>query len=314
MRKSLVLCLLAITAVAGNAFAGAEARLTGKVLDSITKAPVADVTIVVVSTGARGFKGTFKGEKGGTYRFLLIDGTLPYQMTWSAPGYQPYSENVKLKIGDTASKDVFLKPTTAAQTEAVQSATPATAEPPKRDPAIDAYNEGAQFYNTGKHAEAMAKFEEAVAAKPDLIAGWQALAKVYLAQKNYEKAVTSANKVLELDSEEIAMYGVLHAAYTALGEKAKAAEAKAKMPADARSLFNDAARLINANKDKDAEVILKQAIVADDTFASAYYELGMLYVRSGKNAEARTNLNKYLELEPSGKDASTAKEMLKFVK
>ena len=40
----------------------------------------------------------------------------------------------------------------------------------------------------------------------------------------------------------------------------------------------------------------------------------MIYVRAGKNADAKTNLQKYLELEPNGKDAATAKEMLKYVK
>ena len=40
----------------------------------------------------------------------------------------------------------------------------------------------------------------------------------------------------------------------------------------------------------------------------------MLYVRAGKNAEAREALTKYLEIEPTGKDAPTAKEMLKYVK
>jgi regulator of sirC expression with transglutaminase-like and TPR domain len=40
----------------------------------------------------------------------------------------------------------------------------------------------------------------------------------------------------------------------------------------------------------------------------------MIYVRTQKNADARTNLHKYLELEPTGKDAATAKEMLNYVK
>ena len=60
--------------------------------------------------------------------------------------------------------------------------------------------------------------------------------------------------------------------------------------------------------------MLKQAVAADEKFAAAYYELGMIYVRAGKNAAARTNLQKYLELDPNGKDAATAKEMLNYVK
>jgi tetratricopeptide (TPR) repeat protein len=313
MRKTVAVCLFAVVAVAGNAFAGAEGRMTGKVTDAVTKAPVQNVTITVVSTGARNFKNDFKGDKNGEYRFLLIDATLAYTMTWAAPGYQPYTEPVKIKIGDTMAKDVVLTPAGAA-TAVAPAAGKAVAAPPKADPAIDAFNIGAGLFNDGKHAEAVVKFEEAVAAKPDLIAGWTALAKIYAMQKEYAKAIARANKAIELDPEETSMYAILYQAYTATGDKAKAAEAKSKMPQDASSLFNDAAKLINSGKDKEAEVLLKQAVEANDKFAPAYYELGMLYVRAGKNAEAKANLTKYLEIDPNGKEAGTAKEMLKFVK
>ena len=310
MRKTAALCLFAIIAVAGNVFAAAEGRMTGKVTDAVTKAPIPNATITVVSTGARNFKSDFKTDKKGEYRFLLIDATLTYDMTWSAPGYQPYLEKVKIKIGDTLAKDVTLTPGNAPSA----SKAGAVATPAKSDPAIDAYNAGAQLFNDGKIAEAAVKFEEAVAAKPDLIAGWIALAKINASEKNWQKAIVNANKALELDSEETSMQTVLYQAYTATGDKAKAAEAKAKMPADAGTLFNDAAKLINSGKDAEAEGLLKKAIEVNDKFAQAYYELGILYVRAGKNAEAKANLTKYLELEPAGKDAATAKEMLKYVK
>ena len=308
MRKTVAMSLLVIAAVAVNGFALGEGRLTGKVTDAVTKAPITNAKILVVSTGGRNFKQEFKGEKDGTYRILLIDATLHYDFTWSAPGYQPYTEPMKLKLGEVTTKDVVLTPANAA---APAAAAVAAAKP---DPAVAAYNEGAALFNASKFPEAVAKFSEAVAAKPDLIAGWQALARAAIATKEYPKAIEAANKALEGDPDEVDMYSVLYTAYTATGDKVKAAEAKKKMPANAGSLFNDAAKLINSGKDADAEVLLKQAIVVDDKFAVAYYELGMLDVRLGKNADAKVNLQKYIELDPKGKDAATAKEMLKYVK
>lgn len=308
MRKTVAMCLVAIAAVAGSAFAGTEGRMTGKITDSVTKQPVPNASILVVSTGGRNFKQEFKGEKDGTYRLLVIDATLKYSITWSAPGYQSYQEPIKLKIGDVTAKDITLVPASAAA-----AAAPTAAEA-KPDPAVSAYNEGAALYNAGKVPEAAAKFQEAVTAKPDLIAGWGALARASSQLKDYPKAIEAANKVLEIDPEEVDMYAVLFTSYTATGDKAKAAEAKKKLPADAAALFNDAAKLINSNKDSDAEPLLKQAITVNDKFGPAYYELGMIYVRTGKNAAAKANLQKYLELEPTGKDAATAKEMLKYVK
>jgi tetratricopeptide (TPR) repeat protein len=305
--KTIAMGLLALAVVAGNAFAVGEARLTGKITDAVTKAPLPNATITLVSTGGRNFKGDYKAEKDGLYRILVLDGTLPYQVTFAAPGYQPYVETMKLRLGELNTKDVALTPANAAAPGA-----PAAAA--KADPAVAAYNAGAGLYNEGKKAEAAAKFEEAVGAKPDLIAGWEALAKVSAELKNSGRAIQAANKALELAPDETDMYVVLYNAYTATGDKAKAAEAKKKLPADANSLFNDAAKLINSGKDADAEPLLKQAIVLNDKFAAAYYELGVLYVHAGKNADAKTNLLKYLELDPNGKDAALAKEMLKYVK
>jgi tetratricopeptide (TPR) repeat protein len=182
------------------------------------------------------------------------------------------------------------------------------------DPAVLAFNEGAALANEGKVDEAIAKFEGALATKPDLTAANMALAKLYARQKLWDKAIATATKALEVDDEDTSMWSVLYMAYTAKGDKVKAAESKAKMPANPTSLFNDAAKAINSGKDADAEPLLKQAIAADAAFAQAYYELGMLYVRAQKNADAKSNLQKYLELEPSGKDAATAKEMLQYVK
>jgi tetratricopeptide (TPR) repeat protein len=309
MKKTVAMSLLVIAAVAANAFAGAEARLTGKVTDAVTKKPITNATVLLVSTGGRNFKQDSKVDKDGTYRALVIDGTLIYKVTFSAPGYQSYEESMKLKIGDVTTKDVVLTPANAV---AAAAAVPAAEAKP--DPAVTAYNAGAQLFNEQKYPEAVAKFEEAVAAKPDLIAGWEALARADIANKAWAKAIVAANKALAIAPDETDMYAVLYTAYVATGDKEKAAEVKKKLPANAASLFNDAAKLINSGKDADAEPFLRQAITADDKFAPAYYELGMLYVRSGKNADAKTNLQKYLELDPTGKDAATAKEMLKYVK
>src|SRR5437867_860104 len=304
MKKTVAMSLLVIAAVAVNAFAGAEARLTGKVTDAVTKKPITNATLLMVSTGGRNFKQDFKVDKDGSYRALVIDGTLVYKITFSAPGYQSYEESMKLKIGDVTTKDVALAPASAV------AAAAAPAAETKPDPVVAAYNAGAQLFNEQKFPEAVAKFEEAVAAKPDLIAGWEALARADIATKNYPKAIEAANKALAIAPDETDMYAVLYNAYTATGDKEKAAEAKKKLPANAASLFNDAAKLINSGKDAQAESLLKQAIAVDDKFAQAYYELGMVYVRMGKNADAKTSLQKYLDLEPNGKDAATAKEML----
>jgi len=308
MRRSLALCLLLLASIAGNAFAGAEARMTGKIVDAATKKPIPKVAIRVEATEQRHFDQTYNAKADGSYALMLVDGTIKYKFTVSAPGYQPYEETMKLKIGgERNEKDFELQPAAAA--------TPAAAPQAKAaDPAVLAFNDGARLYNDQKTDEAIGKFKEVVAAKPEMIAAWEALAHAYFRKKDYPNTIEAAKKAVDLAPDETDMYVLLAEAYDKTGDKANAAAARAKGPIDPAQLFNEAAHLINTGKDADAEPLLKKAIAANDKMAIAYYELGMLYARMQKNAEARENLSKYLELDPNGKDAATAKEMLKYVK
>jgi tetratricopeptide (TPR) repeat protein len=308
MRRTIALSILLIAAAATNAFAGAEGRMAGKVIDAVTKAPIPGATITVTSVkgAGRSFTQKYTAEKDGAYAIFLLDATIKYDFLIEAPGYQPRTMPAqKLQLGQTTKYDIEMPPAAAA------APTTKAAAP---DPAVAAYNAGAALANEGKVDEAIAKIEEAMKLRSDLPAGPSALAHLYLRAKNYPKAIENATKALAIDADDADMNSILHESYTATGDKAKAAEYKAKLPANPGALFNDAAKAINAQHDDQAEPLLRQAIAADAKFARAYYELGMLYVRAGKNADAKSNLQKYLELDPTGKDAPTAKEMLNYVK
>ena len=80
MRRSLMLAL-ALTAFAANAFAIGEARITGKILDTVTKKPIADAVVTVVATEGKTFKQEYKAKADGTYAIFLLDGTLHYEFT-----------------------------------------------------------------------------------------------------------------------------------------------------------------------------------------------------------------------------------------
>jgi tetratricopeptide (TPR) repeat protein len=307
MRRTLTLSLILSLFVTANLFAVGEARMTGKVIDATTKQPIEGAVIKIEATSGKTVKLEQKAKKDGTFTIFVLDGTLKYKFNVSAPGYVPYEEVIKMKLGETNTRDFeLMKEGSAPQGGAAPAGTAA-------DPAVEAFNAGAALSNSGDTAGAMAKFEEAVTLKPDLTAGWMALARVAVKEKKYEKAITAAKKALEIDDEDVDMWTALYQSYTALGDKANAAIAEKKMPANASKLFNEAARLINEGKDPEAEKALQRAVAVDEKFAQAWYELGMIHVRAGKSSDAKAELTKYLELDPKGKDAATAKEMLGYL-
>ena len=308
MRRQIALSLVLILAAAGNAFAGAEARMAGKVLDGASKQPIPNALVKFEAIEGKTVRNEVKTKADGKFAVFVLDGSIRYKFTVTAPGYDPVEETLKLALGGTTDKNWELYKTGTAVVESK------TGTVVKTDPSVIAYNEGASLANAKDYPAAIAKFEEAVALKPELTAAWMALAKTYLRQKEYDKAIVAADKALAIDDSDNDMNSVMQQAYAAKGDKANAEKYAAKLPKNAAALYNDAAKRINAGDDAAAETLLEQAVAADASFALAHYELGMVYARTGKNAQAKAALAKYLELDPNGPNASTAKDMMNYLK
>jgi len=305
MRKAIILAVMIMIAVPISVFALGQARMTGKVVDEEGN-PIPNATITLIHEKTKSFKETFKVKENGTFTLAVVDGTIPYDFVVSAEGYPDYTETIKMNLVPEKNEREFVLRKGGGGTAAVF-------EERGTDPASMAFNAGAALFNDNDYPAAIAKFEEAVTLNPDLAAGWVALAKTYHSTEQWQKAVEAAEKVLEIIFEDDEMHSILADSYGKLGNSAKAEEYKNKLPDNASELYNDAVSLLNEGDDAAAEPILKRALKADATFAPAHYHLGMVYVRMGKNTEAKTHLSKYLELDPSGADAPMATEIIKYL-
>src|SRR5687768_13150958 len=157
MRRTLTLSLIMSLFVTANLFAVGEARMAGKILDATSKQPVEGGLIKIEATEGKTVKLESKAKKDGSYAVFVLDGTLKYKFTVSAPGYAPYEEVLKMKLGQTTIRDFPLLKEGSAPAGAAAPAGPAS------DPAVEAYNAGAALSNNGDSAGALVKFEEAVA-------------------------------------------------------------------------------------------------------------------------------------------------------
>jgi tetratricopeptide (TPR) repeat protein len=314
MRMAAVLAALLAT---GLLYADATARLKGTVTDSGGH-PLEGVTVLVTSPNLLSFKMTLRSDKSGRYSLILNDGTLPYHVRFEKESYVSADADKKVPVGETGVVDMKLLKTSEAQQKA-GSAPAAAAVPSASNEAILAFNSGVDSINAGDKTGAEAHYLEAVQKNPDLSAGWQALTILAFEKKDWAKTLEYGRKTTDLDPSLTDLYPLLAEASKQTGDKKAAADwaaraAEANPAAAADGLYKQGIEAYNKGKMKDAEAALSKAVEAKPDFANAQFWLGMASFNLNKKAAAKEHLSKYLELEPNGKEAATAKEILPLLK
>ena len=317
MKKTVAIAaLLAAFLAAGLLCADAVARLLGTVTDSKGQ-PMEGVTVLVTSPGLKLFKQTLKTDKSGKYSLIINDATIPYHVKFEKDGFVSGEADKKIPIGDTGVIDMrMLQPNESAK---ATGGLVAPADPSPTEKAIIAYNNGVDAINAGDKAAAETSFLDAVAKNPDLSAGWQALTQLAYQKKDWAKTLEYGRKATDLDPSLTGLLPMLADAAKQSGDKAAAAEfgaaaAAANPEAAASDFYKQGIDAYNKKHMKEAEAALTKAVEAKPDFANAHFWLGMAQFNLNKGAAAKEHLSKYLELDPNGKEAGTAKEILPLLK
>ena len=180
------------------------------------------------------------------------------------------------------------------------------------------YNEGVAATKTGDLATAKARFEEALALDPTLQPALSALGIVYMKEENYAAAASTAEKLLELDSENAQALQIRFDAYRGLGDAAKAKEAMTALAgADPTALigefFNTGVRQFEGGDMTAARASFEQVLELDPDHPRANYQLGIVLVSSDP-AAAKRHLQKFVELAPDDDpELGTARDMLQYI-
>jgi tetratricopeptide (TPR) repeat protein len=310
------LAALAALALAASLEAGTQGRVTGKVTDS-SGAGVDGVNVTVTTPAIKNFKVTVKTDKNGQYGLIVNDATLKYHMRFEKEGFNPVDRDEKFSTVDVKVVDEkLLKPSEA---PAARGSAPMGAPAPSAsDVATKAYNDGVDLLNAGDKAGAAKKFEEAVGKNPDLPQGWQALATLAYDRKDWGKTLEYGQKATDLDPSLTNIYLMMSEAANKSGDKKAAGEWQKKYadanPDTPEVLYNKGIDAYNKKNLKEAEQNLTKAAEAKPEFALAHFWLGMTEFSLNKKAAAREHFEKYLQLDPNGSEASTAKELLPLVK
>ncbi len=301
--RLLVLPLL-LTALA--ALAGSQGRVVGKVTDGQGK-PVEGVKITVTTSALAKFKMELTTDKDGKWQTILNDATIIYTYLFEKQGYLSVKTDKKVPVASTGE---LLNVQLLTQEQAIATGVVKTVE----DPFTKAFNESVDMLKGEDLDGAWAKAQEALTLGPDKAVALKLGASIASKRKDWDHVIEMGEKSLALDPENTDLYGSLIEAYRAKGNKAKLAEYEKKFaaanPDKPEILYNQAVELYNKGEAKTAEPILKQILTANPDYANAHYLIGMCYVNLGKVPELRKHFKEYLRLDPKGKEAGTAKDML----
>lgn len=296
---------VALLVAAGTLLAAQQGRIRGTVTDGGGK-PIEGVKITITTKAITNFKLELTTNKDGKWATILNDATLLYNYKFDKEGFASVTQDKKVPIGGTEDLDIqMLNQQQLIEKGLVKQVV---------DPFTQAYNETVDRFQANDLDAAMAGVEQVTKLGPDKANAYDLGAKVAFKKQAWDKVIEWGEKSLALEADNPPLYGMLMDAYRAKGDKAKTAEYQKKFaaanPDKPELLYNQAVELFNKGDFKGAEPILKKVTEANPEYAPAQYLLGMTCVNLNRIPEMKKAFQAYLKLEPGGKDAPTAKEML----
>jgi tetratricopeptide (TPR) repeat protein len=275
-----------------------NARLNGKVVDEQGQ-PVEGVVIKAQMAGQTEIL-TGRSDKKGEWRINdLTNGD--WKVELSKPELETTTEMVEVRADKAPPLNVTLK---------------------KRvDPTAEINGElqrAATIAQSGKIPEARKIYEDLLVKYPQVFQLEGFIARTYAAENNVPKALEHLkiniekepdNVELKLFHAELLMESGDKAGATAILDSVDMTKVK-----DPYTYINHAINLINDKKGLEAADLLTKLMVQFPTANELYYYRGRAYVSAEKLDEARADLEKFVTLAPTAKEAADAKKILEQLK
>ncbi len=314
---NLAFVLLAIALCAAPMWAQITGTITGVAKDKDGK-PIVGATVELVNTQS-GTKYDLKTNSKGQYYSVGISLGV-YRATLIQNGQEIDSHgNVVIEVSGERQCDFDLS----------KEGTPAVAAPAasQKNEKIKSLNaslkQAKELEGAGNYDQAVTLLQQATQVDPSQDLVWAYLGDAQRGAKKYTDAIESYQKALAIKPNYGPYLGQIGDAYAKAGQTDKAVESyAAAAQADPQNAgnyyYNEGAILTNSGKVDEAVAAFDKAIQIDPNRADAYYWkgvdlIGKATMKDNKmvappgTAEA---FNKYLELQPTGKYADAAKQML----
>ncbi len=273
--------------------------------------PVGDATVVL--TRPKGGGPSTKTNPKGYWSVAGLAGGA-WNVDVTAKGYDSRRLSVMISEGSRV-PPMQIQIQKAAPAAAVQS----QAQPDLGAEVKAAVVEGNRLLGEKKYAPARAEYEKALAMVPDNAALWKGIAQTYHGEGNKAKTEETLRKVAQLDPADTESRLLLA---NLLIEEGKTDEGKTMIDALPPGSIKDPAVytnlgiiFMNQKRPDDARAYMTRAIEIDPSSAEGYYYRGLASMQAKKkNAEAKADFLKYLELAPNGPESKEVKEMLQALR
>ena len=302
-RTAVAFIAAAMLASSALAQSRGNARLNGKVVDEQGQ-PVADVVVKAQMNGQTEIL-TGKTDKKGEFRINgLANGE--WKVEFAKPDLEPAGEMVEVRADSAPALNVTLKKAG-----------------PKVDPTAEINAElkrAATIAQSGKIPEARKIYEDLLVKYPSVYQIEGFIARTYAAETppnipkalehlkvNIEKEPT--NVELKLFHAELLMESGDKAASKAILDGIDITQVK-----DPYTYINHSINLINDKKGVEAAELLTKLLAQFPTANELYYYRGRAYVSAEKLDEARADLEKFVSLAPTAKEAADAKKIIDQIK
>jgi len=315
--KTLAASALSITLAAaafGQGWHQGKGRLEGTVTGPKGE-PIAGATVAMRLEGQGP---DLKTDKKGHWAILGINGG-SWDLDVSAPGYQ--SRKISVNVSE-----ITRIPPMAIQLEAEEKQ---VAAPQQEVPitvggkaiskeAAQALEKGNEASKAKNYAEAEAYYLKVLPELPDNVSLLTNLALVYYFDNKPEEALKYARQTVEKDPANTSAWLMISELELQKGNLDAGQQALAKVPDERVTspapYLNLGILFYNKKKPAEADENFTKAIAKKPDLAEAYYYRGLARYQLKRMPEAKADLQKSLELDPSGKDAETAREILKAMK